>query len=102
MPAIRRRATTKLLRLYPEELADITARAELCGLKPARFIRERALGARPKAGRIPTDCFAPWRTSAESSNMPRTWSVRVGTRSSPNSSQLSSTATARSWPKWWL
>lgn len=49
MPAIRRRTTTKLLRLHPEELADITARAELCGLKPARFIREAALGPMPKA-----------------------------------------------------
>jgi hypothetical protein len=51
MPAIRRRTTTKLLRLYPEELADITARAKRCGLKPARFIREAALGPMPKARR---------------------------------------------------
>jgi hypothetical protein len=49
MPATRRRTATKLLRLHPEELADITARAEACGLKPARFIRETALGAKPKA-----------------------------------------------------
>jgi hypothetical protein len=38
MPATRRRTATKLLRLHPEELADITARAEACGLKPERFI----------------------------------------------------------------
>ena len=49
MPATRRRTTTKLLRLHPEELAHITARAEACGLNPARFIREAALGPMPKA-----------------------------------------------------
>lgn len=49
MPATRRRTATKLLRLHPEELAHITARAEACGLKPARFIREAALGPMPKA-----------------------------------------------------
>jgi len=49
MPATGRRTTTKLLRLHPEELADITARAQACGLKPARFIREAALGPTPKA-----------------------------------------------------
>ena len=49
MPATRRRTATKLLRLHPEELADITARAGACGLKPARFIREAALGPMPKA-----------------------------------------------------
>lgn len=49
MPATRRRTTTKLLRLHPEELADITARAQAYGLKPARFIREAALGPTPKA-----------------------------------------------------
>ncbi len=49
MPATRCRTTTKLLRLYPEELAHITARAEACGLRPARFIREAALGHSPKA-----------------------------------------------------
>jgi hypothetical protein len=38
MPATHRRTATKLLRLHPEELADITARAEPGGLKPARFI----------------------------------------------------------------
>jgi hypothetical protein len=49
MPATCRRTATKLLRLHPDELARITARAEACGLKPARFIRETALGAKPKA-----------------------------------------------------
>src|SRR3989442_122340 len=49
MPASRRRTATKLLRLHPDELARITARAEACGLNPARFIRETALGAVRKA-----------------------------------------------------
>ncbi len=44
-----RRTATKLLRLHAEELAHITARAEACGLKPARYIREAALGPMPKA-----------------------------------------------------
>ncbi len=48
MPATRRRTATKLLRLHPEELADITARAQAYGLTPARFIREAALGPTPK------------------------------------------------------
>src|SRR5438046_6374455 len=46
-----RRTTTKLLRLHPGELARITARAQACGQTPARFIREKALGATPKARR---------------------------------------------------
>jgi len=49
MPTTRRRTTTKLLRLHPEELAQITARAATCGLQPARFIREAALGRSPRA-----------------------------------------------------
>jgi hypothetical protein len=49
MPASRRRTATKLLRLHPDELARITARAHACGLNPARFIRETALGAVRKA-----------------------------------------------------
>ncbi len=49
MPASRRRTATKLLRLHPDELARITARAEACGLNPARFIRETTLGAVRKA-----------------------------------------------------
>ena len=48
MPATRRRTATKLLRLHPEELADITARAQDYGLTPARFIREAALGPTPQ------------------------------------------------------
>jgi len=43
------RTTTKLLRLHPDELARITSRAQACGLTPARFIRETALGATPQA-----------------------------------------------------
>lgn len=48
MPATRCRTATKLLRLHPEELAHITARAQADGLTPARFIREAALGPTPK------------------------------------------------------
>src|SRR5713226_5213708 len=44
-----RRTATKLLRLHREELDRITARAQACGQTPARFIRETALGATPKA-----------------------------------------------------
>jgi hypothetical protein len=49
MPATRRRTATKLLRLHPEELARITARAQAYRQTPARFIRETALGANPRA-----------------------------------------------------
>jgi len=49
VPRTPRRTATKLLRLHPEELARITARAQACGQTPARFIRETALGAKPKA-----------------------------------------------------
>jgi hypothetical protein len=48
MPLTPRRTTTKLLRLHPEELARITARAHVCGETPARFIRATALGALPR------------------------------------------------------
>jgi hypothetical protein len=44
-----RRTAAKLIRFYPEELARITERARVCGRTPARFIRETALGAIPKA-----------------------------------------------------
>ncbi len=44
-----RRTAAKLIRLYPEELAQLTTRARACGRTPARFIRETALGAIPKA-----------------------------------------------------
>src|SRR5260370_2563496 len=37
--------TTKLLRLHPEELARITARARACGQTPPRYIRETAPAA---------------------------------------------------------
>ncbi len=46
-----RRTATKLLRLHREELDRITARAQACGQTPARFIRETALGAMPRAHR---------------------------------------------------
>lgn len=44
-----RRTAAKLIRFHPQELARITERARLCGKTPARFIRETALGAIPKA-----------------------------------------------------
>lgn len=44
-----RRTATKLIRFHSEELARITERARVCGQTPARFIRETALGAIPKA-----------------------------------------------------
>ncbi len=44
-----RRTATKLIRLHPEELRQITESARRSGLTPARFIRETALGARPRA-----------------------------------------------------
>jgi hypothetical protein len=44
-----RRTATKLIRFRPDELARITERAQACGRTPARFIRETALGAIPKA-----------------------------------------------------
>ncbi len=44
-----RRTATKLIRLHPEELRQITESARRSGLTPARFIREAALGTRPRA-----------------------------------------------------
>ena len=44
-----RRTATKLIRLHPEELRQITEGARRAGLTPARFIRETALGATPRA-----------------------------------------------------
>ena len=44
-----RRTATKLIRLHPEELRQITEGARRSGLTPARFIRETALGATPRA-----------------------------------------------------
>lgn len=43
-----RRTTAKLIRFHAQELARITAAARACGLTPARFIRETALGAIPR------------------------------------------------------
>ena len=44
-----RRTATKLIRFHPDELREITECARRSGLTPARFIRETALGARPRA-----------------------------------------------------
>jgi hypothetical protein len=44
-----RRTAAKLIRFHPDELAIICAHARACGRTPARFIRETALGAIPKA-----------------------------------------------------
>jgi hypothetical protein len=44
-----RRTAAKLIWFHPGELARITVRAQACGQTPARFIRETALGAIPKA-----------------------------------------------------
>jgi hypothetical protein len=44
-----RRTAAKLIRFHQVELARITERARLCGRTSARFIREAALGAIPKA-----------------------------------------------------
>ncbi len=48
-----RRTAAKLIRFYPGELARIVARAQACGQTSARFIRETALGAIPKARHQP-------------------------------------------------
>ncbi len=44
-----RRTAAKLIRFHPEELRQIVECARRAGLTPARFIRETALGATPKA-----------------------------------------------------
>ena len=44
-----RRTAAKLIRFHPDELREITECARRSGLTPARFIRETALGAAPKA-----------------------------------------------------
>lgn len=46
---VERRTVTKLIRLHSEELRQITECARRSGVTPARFIRETALGAKPKA-----------------------------------------------------
>jgi hypothetical protein len=43
------RTAAKLIRFAPDELAAVNRRARTCGRTPARFIREAALGAIPKA-----------------------------------------------------
>lgn len=43
------RTIAKLVRFSPDELARVTERAEVCGRTTARYIRETALGAMPKA-----------------------------------------------------
>jgi hypothetical protein len=43
------RTAAKLIRFAPDELAAVSRRARVCGRTPARFIREAALGAIPKA-----------------------------------------------------
>ncbi|MEO6923369.1 MAG: hypothetical protein ABI142_06040 [Bryocella sp.] len=45
----RLRSVAKLVRFSTEELARISERAQICGYTPARYIRETALGAIPKA-----------------------------------------------------
>ena len=44
-----RRTATKLIRFHLEELQQIVECARRSGLTPARFIRETALGATPRA-----------------------------------------------------
>jgi hypothetical protein len=44
-----RRTAAKLIRFHPDELRHITECARRAGLTPARFIRETALGATPRA-----------------------------------------------------
>ena len=43
------RTAAKLIRFAPDELAAVCGRARACGRTPARFVREAALGAIPKA-----------------------------------------------------
>ncbi len=43
------RTAAKLIRFAPDELATVCRLARVCGRTPARFIREAALGAIPKA-----------------------------------------------------
>jgi mobilization protein NikA len=45
------RTKPKLVRWTPTEIATVTDRAKACGLTVARFVREAALGAVPKAAR---------------------------------------------------
>ena len=45
----RLRSTAKLVRFSTEEIARVRERAQSCGYTSARYIRETALGAIPKA-----------------------------------------------------
>ena len=50
-PTSELRTVPKLVRWTPTEIATVTERAKACGLTVARFVREAALGAVPKAAR---------------------------------------------------
>jgi citrate lyase beta subunit len=48
---VNRRTAAKLIRFHPAELSLVAEHARVCGLTPARFIRETALGGIPRAKR---------------------------------------------------
>lgn len=50
-----KRTEASLVRFTRDEFRAVTDRARECGLPPARFIREAALGAVPKARRTPAN-----------------------------------------------
>lgn len=50
-----KRTEASLVRFTRNEFRAVTDRARECGLPPARFIREAALGAIPKARRTPAN-----------------------------------------------
>ena len=50
-----KRTEASLVRFTRDEFRVVTERARECGLPPARFIREAALGAVPKARRTPAN-----------------------------------------------
>jgi len=50
-PSSELRTIPKLVRWTPTEIATVAERAKACGLTVARFVREAALGAVPKAAR---------------------------------------------------
>lgn len=51
----KKRTQASLVRFTRDEFRALTERARECGLPPARFIREAALGAVPKARRTPAN-----------------------------------------------
>ena len=53
--SLNKRTEASLVRFTPDEFRTVTERARECGLPPARFIREAALGAVPKARRTPAN-----------------------------------------------